>query len=80
MAKDIGRRRRIGDEPINVVVRNPIGDIEARALVVAGHQRSTQKIDASLEAPEIAVGLRFGEGLVAVVDRSAEEAPPGLGR
>ena len=74
--KNICRRRRIGDEPIDVDTGVAKGAVEAGALVLAGDQRSAQKIDPALEASQIAVGAWIGEGAIVVVDRLAEEATP----
>jgi hypothetical protein len=62
-AKAVGGRRRIGDEAVHVGIDPAIGAVEAGALIVAGEQRSAQKIDAALEAPQIAAGARIGEVL-----------------
>ena len=78
--EDIGRRRRIGDQAIHVGVHVSVSAVEAGAVVVPVDQRSAQKIDAALEAPEIAAGARIGEGLIVVVERLAEEAAPDRGR
>ena len=43
MLEDVRGRRRIGDEPINVGVRDAIGGEEACALVVTGKQRRTNR-------------------------------------
>ena len=74
--EDIGRRRRIGDQAVHVSVHVAISAIEAGAVIVPAEQRSPQKIDAALEAAEIAAGTRIGEGLVVIVDRLPEEAAP----
>src|SRR4029077_4907189 len=73
-------RRRIGDEAGHVGIDFAKGAVEAGALIVAGDQRSAQKIDAELEAPQIAAGARIGEGAIVVVDRLGEEAAPDRGR
>ena len=56
VGEDIGGRRRIGGEAVHVGVHVAVSAIEAGALIVTGDQRSAQKIDAALEAPEIAAG------------------------
>ena len=47
---------------------------------MVGDQRSAQKIDAALEAAHVAARARIGEGLIVVVNRLPEEAPPGCRR
>jgi len=41
-----------------------------------GEERAPQKIDACLEARQMAVGARIGKGPIMIVDRLAEEAAP----
>ena len=46
------------------------------ALRMIGSTLRKQKIDPTLETPQIAIGAGIGKGLIIVVDRLAEEAPP----
>jgi hypothetical protein len=73
---DIRGRRRIGDEAVDVRAHIAIGAIEAYPFILACDQRAPQKVDAALEAAQIAAGMGISKGLIAVVDRLSEETAP----